>query len=79
MGQDSQPNKVEFGELEGAVKRQEKYGSIYKSIECLNWDEKYEWVNFRRLRANQIYRNGDIDAAIEEYIVSLIGLDLSDK
>jgi hypothetical protein len=47
-------------------------------VKDLDWDEKYEWVNVKKLRANQLYRSGDFDEAIELYMESLVGLDLND-
>lgn len=36
-------------------------------------------MTVKRLRANQLYRTGQIDEALELYVESMIGLDLTDQ
>ena len=52
MDNNNQPKKVSYEEVSGEVNRQNSMGKLYKSLQSLDWDEKYEWVHIKRLKGN---------------------------
>lgn len=39
-------------------------GLIYKKIADLSWDEKYEWVTTRKIRAGALFRSNQAEEAL---------------
>lgn len=43
----------------------------------LNWEERFEWVQQRRLKGNRLYKQKKVDEALNVYFESMMAIDLS--
>jgi hypothetical protein len=77
LGDDNQPKQVPYQEIARSVDNQRRNVDILKLVAGLSWEEKYEWVNLKKLKAKEQFECGQYSQAMDMYIESLLGTDVS--